>query len=40
MTVTGVTEDGRFIVSSWGKRYYIDPDTDYNRLQFQQVRYD
>ena len=40
MTVTGVTEDGRFIVSSWGKRYYVDPDTKYDRLQFQQVRYD
>ena len=26
MTVTGVTEDGRYIVSSWGGKYYIDPD--------------
>ena len=26
MAVTGVTEDGRFIVSSWGEKYYIDPD--------------
>lgn len=25
MTVTGVTDDGRLIVSSWGKKYYIDP---------------
>ncbi|MDO4617058.1 MAG: hypothetical protein Q4B03_06335 [Lachnospiraceae bacterium] len=25
MTITGVTTDGRFIVSSWGKTYYIDP---------------
>lgn len=25
MTVTGVTDDGRFIVSSWGDKYYIDP---------------
>lgn len=25
MTVTGVTEDGRYIVSSWGEKYYIDP---------------
>lgn len=26
MVVTGVTEDGRYIVSSWGEKYYIDPD--------------
>lgn len=26
MTVTGVTEDGRYIVSSWGEKYYIDPE--------------
>lgn len=25
MTITGVTEDGRYIVSSWGETYYIDP---------------
>lgn len=25
MSVTGVTEDGRYIVSSWGEKYYIDP---------------
>lgn len=25
MIVTGVTSDGRFIVSSWGKKYYVDP---------------
>lgn len=25
MTVVGVTPDGRFIVSSWGEKYYIDP---------------
>lgn len=25
ITVTGVTEDGRFIVSSWGEKYYINP---------------
>lgn len=25
MVVTGVTDDGKYIVSSWGKRYYIDP---------------
>ena len=26
MTVTGVTDDGRFIVSSWGETYYLNPD--------------
>ena len=26
MTVTGVTDDGKLIVSSWGNQYYIDPD--------------
>lgn len=25
MTITGVTEDGRYIVSSWGERYYLKP---------------
>lgn len=25
MLVTGVTSDGRYVVSSWGKKYYIDP---------------
>ena len=25
MTVTGVTDDGKLIVSSWGNQYYIDP---------------
>lgn len=26
MTITGITDDGRYIVSSWGKEYYFDPD--------------
>ena len=25
MMITGVTDDGMFIVSSWGKKYYLDP---------------
>ncbi len=25
MSITGTTEDGRYIVSSWGEKYYIDP---------------
>ena len=32
MTVTGVTEDGKFIVSSWGKQYYIDPSENGNTM--------
>lgn len=30
MSVTGVTSDGRMIVSSWGEKYYIDPYEDAN----------
>lgn len=40
MTVTGVTADGRYIVSSWGEIYYVDPNDKYSRFQFQQVKYD
>lgn len=29
MVITGVTEDGRYIVSSWGEEYYIDPNGVY-----------
>ena len=25
MVITGVTEDGKYIVSSWGHKYYLDP---------------
>ena len=25
VTITGITDDGRYIVSSWGGKYYIDP---------------
>ena len=25
MTITGITEEGNYIVSSWGKKYYINP---------------
>ena len=30
MVVTGVTSDGRLVVSSWGDVYYIDPDENAN----------
>lgn len=26
MTITGVTDDGRYVVSSWGGKYYLKPD--------------
>lgn len=40
MTVTGVTENGMLIVSSWGKKYYIKPGAgEYSRMQFQQIIY-
>ena len=26
MTITGMTDDGRYIVSSWGERYYLNPE--------------
>ena len=49
MVVTGVTEDGRFIVSSWGKKYYIDPNEIFTReidgkkhttsMTFETVKY-
>lgn len=37
MTVTGFTEDGMLIVSSWGKEYYIYPDA--NGIKYQVVSY-
>lgn len=40
MTITGMTDDGMFKVSSWGMEYYIMPDDPaYERIQFQQVCY-
>lgn len=38
MTITGVTSDGRYIVSSWGEKYYLDPDQGdmcYTYIQFE-----
>jgi hypothetical protein len=43
MTVTGKTEDGKLIVSSWGQQFYIDPE-DYkakgDRATFQVIEYE
>ena len=27
--ITGVTDDGRYIISSWGNQYYVDPSQIY-----------
>lgn len=27
--ITGVTDDGRYIISSWGNQYYVDPSQTY-----------
>jgi len=40
MTVTGITDDGRYIVSSWGKVYYLDPSTGTNWLDFEVIDYE
>ena len=43
MYVTGVTDDGRFIVSSWGNVYYIDPNEKNSnpnyRYRFETYQY-
>lgn len=40
MTVTGVTDDGMYRVSSWGKEYYVKPDDSvYSSVKFQCVEY-
>jgi len=36
MTVTGMTDDGRYIVSSWGERYYLNP-SELNDVSFLVV---
>lgn len=35
MTITGTTEQGDYIVSSWGKQYYIKPE----KLHYQEYAY-
>lgn len=39
VTITGTTSDGRFIVSSWGRIFYVNPNDNYEYMGFQQVRY-
>ncbi|WP_031547600.1 hypothetical protein [Oribacterium sp. FC2011] len=33
MVITGVTEDGKYIVSSWGDKYYLDPNEKLNTVK-------
>jgi hypothetical protein len=40
VVVTGVAEDGRYIVSSWGEIYYIDPTYNYAYQQLEIVSYE
>lgn len=39
MTVTGITNDGRLIVSSWGNKYYIDP-SQYSNAYYTYFTFD
>lgn len=41
VTITGATEDGRLIVSSWGGIYYVNPDSykDANNFSMQLIKY-
>ena len=35
MSVTGVTDGGQFVVSSWGERYLVDPNDAHGYMSFQ-----
>jgi hypothetical protein len=37
--ITGVTSNGYFIVSSWGKEYYLDPNAGYDSIIFSKITY-
>lgn len=39
MTVTGITNDGRLVVSSWGNKYYIDP-SQYSSAYYTYFTFD
>ncbi len=39
MTITGVTQDNKYIVSSWGKRYTLDPKDIKGFKYYQVIRY-
>ena len=40
ITVTGIDEDGRYIVSSWGEKYYINPSDIGSDDSFMVFHYD
>ena len=35
MTITGITPDGRYEVSSWGEKYYFDPNDNASEMEMQ-----
>lgn len=39
MTITDVTEDGKYVVSSWGEKYYLNPDDIKGFVHYQLIRY-
>lgn len=39
MTITGVTEDDKYIVSSWGKQYTLNPKDIKGFVYYQVIRY-
>ncbi len=39
MTITGVTKNNKYIVSSWGKRYTLDPKDIKGFTYYQVIRY-
>lgn len=39
MTVLDVTADGKYVVSSWGEKFFLDPNESYNYFSFQTVEY-
>ena len=33
MTITGITSDGRYEVSTWGKKFYFDPENNASDME-------
>lgn len=39
MKLVEVTEDGRYVVSSWGKKYYLNMNKKYNEFHVRTIKY-